>query len=51
MQGVWGDEQPDSNSLKVHIFNLRKQVDAEQDNKLLHTITGKGFAIKELRQE
>ncbi len=31
--------------LKVHIFNLRKQVDAEQDNKLLHTIAGgKGFA-------
>ncbi len=51
MQGVWGDDQPDSNSLKVHIFNLRKQVDAEQDNKLLHTIAGKGFAIKELRQE
>ncbi|OED84186.1 response regulator transcription factor [Vibrio splendidus] len=50
MQGVWGDDQPDSNSLKVHIFNLRKQVDAEQDNKLLHTIAGKGFAIKELRQ-
>ena len=24
---VWGDEQPDSNSLKVHIFNLRKAVD------------------------
>ncbi|MFA0409798.1 response regulator transcription factor [Vibrio splendidus] len=51
MRGVWGDDQPDSNSLKVHIFNLRKQVDAEQDNKLLHTIAGKGFAIKELRQE
>ncbi len=48
MQGVWGDDQPDSNSLKVHIFNLRKQVDAEQANKLLHTIAGKGFAIKEL---
>ncbi|MGF1800185.1 response regulator transcription factor [Vibrio gigantis] len=47
IQGVWGDDQPDSNSLKVHIFNLRKQVDAEQDNKLLHTIAGKGFAIKE----
>ncbi|GGP88586.1 response regulator transcription factor [Shewanella ulleungensis] len=47
MQTVWGDEQPDSNSLKVHIFNLRKQVDAEHDHKLLHTISGYGFAIKE----
>ncbi|WP_445778294.1 response regulator transcription factor [Shewanella sp.] len=47
MQMVWGDEQPDSNSLKVHIFNLRKQVDADHDNKLLHTVSGYGFAIKE----
>ena len=23
IQTVWGDDQPDSNSLKVHIFNLR----------------------------
>lgn len=48
MQWVWGEEQPDSNSLKVHMFNLRKQVDAENRNKLVHTITGKGFAIKEV---
>ncbi|NOH98827.1 response regulator transcription factor [Vibrio sp. 99-70-13A1] len=47
MQWVWGEEQPDSNSLKVHIFNLRKQVDGEYGNKLVHTVTGKGFAIKE----
>lgn len=48
MQTIWGDEQPDSNSLKVHIFNLRKQVDANNDHKLVHTIPGKGFAIKDL---
>ncbi|MGI2114888.1 response regulator transcription factor [Shewanella frigidimarina] len=47
MQTVWGDEQPDSNSLKVHIFNLRKQVDAEHEHKLLQTMSGYGFAIKE----
>ncbi|PKI07135.1 two-component system response regulator [Shewanella sp. 11B5] len=47
MQSVWGDDQPDSNSLKVHIFNLRKQLDAEHDVKLLHTISGHGFAIKD----
>lgn len=43
---VWGDEAPDSNSLKVHIFNLRKQVDANFSSKLLHTIPGKGFALR-----
>lgn len=48
MQSVWGDEQPDSNSLKVHIFNLRKQVDGKSNVKLVHTITGRGFAIKDV---
>ncbi|GAB7220620.1 cationic peptide response regulator transcription factor CprR [Vibrio comitans] len=46
MQIVWGDEQPDSNSLKVHIFNLRKAVDSESTNKLIHTVAGQGFALR-----
>ncbi len=46
MQSVWGDEQPDSNSLKVHMFNLRKVVDNSFETKLIHTITGRGFALK-----
>ncbi|NOH63160.1 response regulator transcription factor [Vibrio sp. RE88] len=46
MQSVWGDEQPDSNSLKVHMFNLRKVVDSSFETKLIHTITGRGFALK-----
>lgn len=46
MQSVWGDEQPDSNSLKVHMFNLRKAVDGNFEDKLIHTITGHGFALK-----
>ncbi|NOI31248.1 response regulator transcription factor [Vibrio coralliilyticus] len=47
MQSVWGDEQPDSNSLKVHMFNLRKAVDSRFETKLIHTITGRGFALKQ----
>ncbi|WP_261817556.1 response regulator transcription factor [Vibrio gallicus] len=47
IQGVWGDEQPDSNSLKVHMFNLRKAVDANFDHKLIHTVVGQGFVLKE----
>ncbi|MBU2877615.1 MULTISPECIES: response regulator transcription factor [Alteromonadaceae] len=46
MQQVWGDEQPDSNSLKVHIHHLRKQLDVEQSNVKLETVSGVGFAIK-----
>lgn len=47
MQAVWGDEQPDSNSLKVHIYHLRKQLDVEMSNVKLDTVSGIGFAIKE----
>ncbi|GAB3103163.1 response regulator transcription factor [Aestuariicella hydrocarbonica] len=46
MDAVWGDEHPDSNSLKVHIFNLRKVIDAPFPVALLHTISGVGFALK-----
>ncbi|VEL95360.1 DNA-binding response OmpR family regulator [Alteromonas sp. 76-1] len=44
---VWGDDAPDSNSLKVHLFNLRKQLDAGFSPKLLHTIPGKGIVLRE----
>ena len=47
-QEIWGDDKPESNSLKVHIFNLRKQLDAAGDKTLLHTVTGFGFSIEEI---
>lgn len=46
MQAVWGEEQPDSNSLKVHLFNLRKQLDQPGEAPLLHTLAGAGFALR-----
>ncbi|MDX2464008.1 MAG: response regulator transcription factor [Porticoccus sp.] len=46
MQSVWGDDQPDSNSLKVHIHHLRKQIDQDEDNTLIQTISGVGFALR-----
>lgn len=46
-QFVWGDDQPESNSLKVHMFNLRKQLNSAGDNTLIHTIPGFGFSIEE----
>ncbi|MBY5948351.1 response regulator transcription factor [Photobacterium rosenbergii] len=51
MQAVWGDEQPDSNSLKVHMFNVRKAVDASAEGKLIQTITGHGFALRKGEKE
>ena len=55
IQSVWGDQQSDSNSLKVHMFNLRKAIDSQTKNmsddktshqKLVHTLVGYGFVLK-----
>lgn len=46
-EAVWGDEPPDSNSLKVHMHNLRKIVDQGFDTPLIHTVLGRGFVLKE----
>lgn len=48
-QSVWGEELPDSNSLKVHMFHLRKQLSQCAGKELITTVTGFGFAIA--RQE
>jgi DNA-binding response OmpR family regulator len=46
IQTVWGEESPDSDSLKVLMHRLRKQVDGERKVPLLQTIQGFGFAIR-----
>jgi DNA-binding response OmpR family regulator len=46
MEAVWGEDQPDSNSLKVHLFTVRKAVDGPFRTPLLHTQSGVGFVIK-----
>ena len=43
---VWGDALPDTNSLKVHLYRLRKQVDKPFDNKLIHTVATHGVALR-----
>ncbi len=47
LQAIWGDELPDSDSLKVHLFKLRQQVDTKMEAKLIHTIAGQGFVFRE----
>lgn len=46
-RAVWQDEPPDSNSLKVHLFKLRKKVDEPFERPLIHTVTGFGFVLKD----
>lgn len=47
MQAVWSDEQPDSNSLKVHIYHLRKQLDKVNADLAIDTVPGFGFVLKQ----
>ncbi len=46
MNAVWGDNIPDSNSLKVHLYNLRKLVDQDNNKALIQTIGSQGFALR-----
>lgn len=42
---VWGDILPDSDTLRSHLYNLRKLIDKPFDKQLLHTIQGSGYKI------
>ena len=42
---LWGDELPDSDSLRSHIYNLRKLIDKPYDRKLIQTVQGRGFRV------
>ncbi|WP_413327813.1 response regulator transcription factor [Acinetobacter baumannii] len=45
MMELWGNEEPESDALRSHIYNLRKMVDKPFDPKLLHTVAGVGLKI------
>lgn len=42
---VWGDILPDSDTLRSHMYNLRKMVDKPFDTRLIHTVQGSGFKM------
>jgi DNA-binding response OmpR family regulator len=42
---VWGDILPDSDTLRSHMYNLRKVIDKPFDTQLLHTIQGSGYKV------
>lgn len=43
---LWGDELPDSDSLRSHIHLLRQTVDKPFDTPLIHTVHGIGYCLK-----
>lgn len=49
-EAVWGDNCPDSDSLRSHIHQLRQLIDKPFATPLLHTVHGIGFRLA-LQQE
>lgn len=44
---IWGEEFPNSDALRTHMYNLRRQVDKPFVDQLVHTVHGVGFAVRE----
>jgi len=44
---LWGDNPPESDSLKSHIYHLRRAIDRDFEPPLLHTLRGVGFVMRE----
>lgn len=42
---VWGDLLPDSDTLRSHLYALRREIDKQFDHPLLHTMPGIGFRL------
>lgn len=44
-QALWGDEPPDGDMLRSHVYELRRAVDGESAVKLIHTIPRVGYRL------
>jgi len=42
---VWGDLLPDSDTLRSHLYSLRKAIDKPFDTQIMHTIPGAGYRL------
>ena len=42
---IWGDILPDSDTLRSHMYNLRKVIDKPFNSQLLHTVQNTGFKL------
>ena len=48
---LWGDEPPDSDTLRSHIYNLRRIIDRPFNEPLLQTRQGQGYCLKDFSVE
>ncbi len=45
-RAIWGDDRPDSDALRSHVFALRKALDRPFEHKMLETVHGIGFRLR-----
>jgi len=45
---LWGDNPPDGDMLRSHIYELRRSVDGSFPTKLIHTLPRVGYRLAEL---
>jgi two-component system response regulator MprA len=44
---LWGDASVDSNAIEVHIARLRDKLEADGEPRLIQTVRGAGYALRE----
>jgi len=45
-QALWGDDPPDSDALRSHLYNLRQSVDRPYKLPMIETLAGRGYRIR-----
>ena len=44
---VWGDAEVDSNAIEVHVARLRDKLEAADEPRVIQTVRGAGYALRE----
>ena len=48
---LWGDDRPDTDSLRSHFHRLRRAIDRPFARQLIHTVHRIGYQLAELNDE
>ena len=48
-RALWGDDPPDRDMLRSHIYELRRSVDGDRPDKLIHTLPRVGYRLMQAR--
>jgi two-component system copper resistance phosphate regulon response regulator CusR len=51
LEQIWRDDESYSNTVSFHVASLRKKIDAGHDPKLIHTVHGIGYVLRDPKAE